>query len=280
MLLMRSNSTIVLLATLCLALQVNAYNFGLMLRGFSAIGSGAANLLTGFFTAFSEEELGLVYDDKFQPTLVSVNAFCQLGKDPKANQGCKDFGNQYVKVSGKWGCGRLFEDDKPACLFRPNPPTNRRVPRVVFFDEEEECGSERRTQYPFGQRAQVPFHQVDNESFVVVDGDEIDPEIKDNSMFYSGTFVADLDKYAAAFQETQNVSENGILAVDVIVETLSLAGIRYPIGKRVCQLCKGTCNVVVSAASRDACKYDACVRLLGGYKGSELTPSCTEIPRP
>lgn len=103
------------------------------------------------------------------------------------------------------------------------------------------------------------------------------------SDFYARTLVTDLERYSDTFDETDEENDDGegrsvVVAVTATVKALDLAGIRYLIGKTVCQVCKGTCNKIMSGVNVDRRKYDSCVMFLGGYGGSDATPSCSLIP--
>jgi hypothetical protein len=119
----------------------------------------------------------------------------------------------------------------------------------------------------------------------VPEDDEILPAFPDREHFFSRELDADLQKYILAYQGTLGDSDLetdtvGPMTIAAIVAALDLAGIRYPIGKRVCQLCKGTCNRLMPKDSVDTCKYTVCVKTLGGYSGSVRNPSCSLVQRP
>ncbi|KAF9114784.1 hypothetical protein BGX30_006490, partial [Mortierella sp. GBA39] len=87
--------------------------------------------------------------------------------------------------------------------------------------------------------------------------------------------------FVARVQAEGNDNDAGkALRLTAIVKALDLAGFRYPIGKNKCVLCQGVCNRILSGVNVDHWKYDACVKFLGGYKGTEDTPSCALIPLP
>ncbi|KAF9944747.1 hypothetical protein BGZ72_002037 [Mortierella alpina] len=156
-----------------------------------------------------------------------------------------------------------------------------KAPDIVFRrDQWRERGRS------YGQthcRSRNPIlREVEYEAPSVVD-DEIVPSFNTTSDFYANTLVANVQKHAAAFEETlgnPDVETNGLITMG-IVKALDLAGIRYPIGLRVCQLCKGTCSKIMPGRMVDTCKFQVCVGTLGGVKVAQgAQPSCSEISQP
>ncbi|KAF9330030.1 hypothetical protein BGZ91_000291, partial [Linnemannia elongata] len=78
----------------------------------------------------------------------------------------------------------------------------------------------------------------------------------------------------------RRVGEQLARAGPAIVKALDLTSIRYSIGKNVSGFCKGVYSKIMSSDNVDRCKCDACVKILGGYKGTEAPPSCDVIHRP
>ncbi|KAF9545248.1 hypothetical protein EC957_011121 [Mortierella hygrophila] len=122
----------------------------------------------------------------------------------------------------------------------------------------------------------TPFHAAhfDND-----DATEID--YLSSSDFYAKTLISDLERYRNIYAEnTDSKSKSPAEALAAIIKALDLTGIRYPIGRNTCDFCKGVCNKIMSSDKIERCKYDACVKFLGGYKGTEAAPSCNLISRP
>lgn len=116
---------------------------------------------------------------------------------------------------------------------------------------------------------------------VFTNEDEIEASFPDASHFNSRVAIANIEQQALIHEALENAdAQSNVLVLEPILQALSVAGIRYPIGKTVCQICKGTCNKIMPAGSVDACKYKACVGFLGGYKGTKSEPSCSDVRRP
>ncbi|KAK9701073.1 hypothetical protein K7432_011896 [Basidiobolus ranarum] len=62
-----------------------------------------------------------------------------------------------------------------------------------------------------------------------------------------------------------------------IFKSLVKAGLRQVNGRSACQACKGLCNRLFSGPTKDTCKYDICVEVIGGVSTTEKNPSCTLI---
>lgn len=126
-----------------------------------------------------------------------------------------------------------------------------------------------------GQAFSFEYQQESSDSFA----DAVEPA--DWSDFYGEPLYAEQTRYRDIIAEMNGFKDpEPSLPLDQIIEWLDKAGFRYPIGKVQCSMCKGTCNRLFSGANRKRCKYDACVKYLGGYRGPDPTPSCTAIPKP
>ncbi|KAF7727200.1 hypothetical protein EC973_007898 [Apophysomyces ossiformis] len=287
------------LAVLCLGLEADAiFNFGNVLNALRGGVEGVGYLVNSILGQLSAEELGILEESMnqtFKAELIAVNALCQAPYradntvDEYPREQCKKFGQRYIKKPGVWGCGKIAGERDFACSYHPGRPRmGVRLAQIDFVDERDNFEARwihgGQSFFYHGRQKTLKETYLDDEDeiFYNEETDEIEPGIDNNSEYYADMLVADLQKYESTFKEAtpeSDVASVG-LAVETIVQTLNLAGIRYPIGKKVCQLCKGTCNVAVPASSRDKCKYEACVKFLGGYKGSDSRPSCRAIPRP
>ncbi|KAF7720377.1 hypothetical protein EC973_009602 [Apophysomyces ossiformis] len=160
------------------------------------------------------------------------------------------------------------------------------MPNVIFDDEASEYEKEWRRTRPY----QVGWRAYQRSNYSTLQDDEPEPGYKDLNDYFGKVLIANVKRYEETYDdgfERMDASFGDVdeqmlagLSVDAIVKLLDKAGIRYPIGQKVCQICKGTCNRILSGANRDRCKYDACVKFLGGYRGNEASPSCTKIPLP
>jgi len=281
---MKPTTIIVPLACLSLALQADAFGFGSFIRTIKLVVDGVSKLADLTSGRFTDAQMGFQEDEDFKAYLVGVTAFCQM-KTPEgrmdANAMCADFGQRYFpKAAGEWGCANVKgdgdeSDDQTLCRFQP---ARHFVPegRELVFG---------RSGRPAFTRAN-PFFDEEENDIAPIEDDEIAPAFPDNDHFYARELTADLRKYTLAYEGTQGDSDDSeadsaaIVTVSAMMSALEIAGIRYPVGKRMCQLCKGTCNRIVPAGSRDTCKYTVCVKRLGGYQGTHTKPSCADVRRP
>ncbi|KAF9925876.1 hypothetical protein FBU30_004432 [Linnemannia zychae] len=259
------------IAILGLAAQGEAFNFGKVLRTNSHMMNSASILINDFLNQYREDSI-TCQADHFKAKLLSTGALCQIKNDRDATDLCRKFGKECIGLSGEWGCGHLDKDPRRACLWRPSKtPSGAHFPKIIFdheerdgtdYEDDEQCAFDSESSYMDESLSSDQFHSA--------------------SDFYAKTLVTDLEHYANTYEEMENEDEDRSpsLHVTAIVKALNLAGIHYPIGKTVCQVCKGTCNKIMSKENMDRCKFDTCVKFLGGYKGNESSPSCSLIPLP
>jgi len=272
---MKINQAIVL-ALLGLATQGEAFNFGKILRTTSRTMSSASSLINTFLNVYKTD--GIVCpEEQFKAKVMSTGALCQLVNDAESIASCRAFGQDCISIAGEWGCGYFDEDpdQRRSCLLRPfRTPKGVTFPKIIFDHDDDNVASyDSKDQYVFKSGSSKMSASMEDEEYDGV------------SDYYARTLVTDLERYSDTFDETNEGDEDEenrsvVLAVTAIVKALDLAGVRYPIGKTVCQVCKGICNKIMSSVNLDRCKYDACVKFLGGYKGSDATPSCDLIPLP
>ncbi|KAK3838855.1 MAG: hypothetical protein J3R72DRAFT_448516 [Linnemannia gamsii] len=282
---------IALLACLTLAVLVDAFKVGDFISVFRVVVEGVGKTAHLKNTQFTAEQMGFQEDGDFKARLVGVTAFCQMqtleGRH-EANRICAEFGQRYYpKAAGVWSCASLKgASDEPLCLFQSAShlvPQGKQASKLAFG----------RGRWPaiipsqdrIGCRVRNPILDEEESEVISVVADEIQPAFRDRAHFYSKNLIADLKKYTAAHERTWPDSDTetdcvGSRPVEAIIRAFELAGIRYPIGKQMCQLCKRTCNRIVPSNSVDICKYTVCVRRLGGYKGPKSTPTCSEVRLP
>ncbi|KAI8345249.1 hypothetical protein B0O80DRAFT_285942 [Mortierella sp. GBAus27b] len=270
---MKVNS-VVALALLGLVSQTEAFNFGRILRTTANTMNSASTIVNSILGVYKDD--GIVCpEEQFKARVVATGAFCQLENDNGAIAACQNFGQDCIAIPGRWGCGRLDNDPRRSCLFQPHKaPRGHKFPKIIFDSDDDDLSAYDRHGRNFLSWKPSPL-SLESDEFT------------GTSDYYAKTLVADLEKASGTFELTidEEEDDNGeprsvILAVTAIVKALDLAGIRYPIGKTVCQVCKGTCNKIMSGENVNRCKYDACVKFLGGYKGSAAQPSCSTIPLP
>ncbi|KAF9128318.1 hypothetical protein BGX30_014372 [Mortierella sp. GBA39] len=274
------------LVVLCLAAHGEAFNFGELL-GTAASTLKGASTATNFLGVYKQD--GVVCPEvQFKAKVVSTNSLCQLVEDFESMDACRSFGSSCVSIPGQWGCGSVETRGEPqrGCLFRPRrAPRGRTLPKIIFDFEDDDVSMEYYNdggRCVFGGRKPVnypptPFHATHLDD----DDDAILVDYSSASDFYAKTTISDLERYHDIFTEnTDSKSKTPAQSLVAIIKALDLAGIRYPIGKNTCGFCKGVCNKIFSGDNIERCKYDACVKFLGGYKGTEATPSCDLISLP
>ncbi|KAF9578532.1 hypothetical protein BGW38_005613 [Lunasporangiospora selenospora] len=265
-------SSVIAITLVGLATQGEAFSFGKILRTTSNTMRGVNTIINGFLGVYRDD--GIVCPDhQFQARVIGTSAYCQIENDPQARALCQNFGSDCIAIPGRWGCGRLDGDPHRACLFQPaKVPSGVKLPKIIFDDDDDFSLRGNKNQYSMGRSPSAPVARLEDDDYT------------GSSDFYAKTLINTLERSSDLYDEGEE--DNGeeprsvILAVTAIVKALDMAGIRYPIGKTVCQVCKGTCNKIMSNENVDRCKYDACVKFLGGYTGSEAKPSCTLIPKP
>jgi hypothetical protein len=266
---MKVNS-VVALALLGFATQTEAiFNFGKVLRTTANAMKSCDIIVNNILGVYKQDNI-VCPEQQFKARVIATGAFCQLENDQESIAACQSFGQDCIAIPGRWGCGRLDGDPRRGCLFQPHKaPTGRRLPKVIFDDDDDLSAYDRHGRNFLNWKP----------SPLSLD------EFQGTSDYYAHTLVSDLEMSTGTFDEVKEEDEfdeprSVALAVTAIVKALDLAGIRYPIGKTVCQVCKGTCNRIFSGENVDRCKYDACVKFLGGFKGQEARPSCETIPLP
>jgi hypothetical protein len=113
-----------------------------------------------------------------------------------------------------------------------------------------------------------------------LDDDEIPIAYDGMSSLFAKTTIADLARYERTFEDNENPGKDKESVTASAVKALNLAGIRYPAGKADCSRCKKICGNIFSGDHARICKYSACVKFLGGYRGSEEEPDCDVVERP
>ncbi|KAF9945645.1 hypothetical protein BGZ72_001138, partial [Mortierella alpina] len=267
----------------------DAFNFGQIIRTVAAAVDGCSKMIHSFSESFTAEELGFSPDADYKARLLAVNALCQLesrkGLD-ESEKMCNQFGQRYYKNDvGRWGCGSLRKEEEKGyfCTFEPTvayTASGVKVPDIVLRRDQWREKGRSSGQTPCS--SEKPIVSEEYEMAPAVD-DEIEPSFKSSSHFFASALLSEVEQHASAYEDTQ--SDRGLeansFATMAIVKALGVAGIRYPIGLRVCQLCKGTCNKIMPKSMLDTCKHQVCVGLLGGVKVTQGTePSCSEISQP
>ncbi|KAF9128319.1 hypothetical protein BGX30_014373 [Mortierella sp. GBA39] len=264
---------VVVLAFLGFAAQGEAFNFGKILGTTARTMNGASSLINTFINAYKDD--GIVCPgDQFKAKVLSTGALCQLENNAESIAACREFGRDCISIPGEWGCGILDEDPdrRRSCLFRPSrAPNGVKFPKILFDHDDDDINAS------YGSKDQYVFKSGSSKMGASMEDGEYDGA----SDFYARTLVTDLERYSDIFDESEvEEGQSVVLSTTAIVKALDLAGFRYPIGKAVCQVCKGVCNKIMSGDNIDRCKYDACVKFLGGYKGTEAIPSCDLISLP
>ncbi|KAG0042849.1 hypothetical protein BGZ89_006733, partial [Linnemannia elongata] len=226
-------------------------------------------------------------NQEFEAKVVSVNALCRL-EGEESNESCRQFGEKCIGMKGKWGCGNFDGEDDRGCLFRPRfSPAGTRASKIVFDDEAEhrergDAGS----QCVFGRRVGRSALGGHN---TVDDGDDEtgDKELgfSDENSFLATSVISEVTQYEAIYNELRNIEEEAEEQAGVSSMVLTIAvmlakkGFTPPMPKWSCSPCKGTCNALFffKPSWKNACKYDVCVKYLGGYKGSQSQPSCNVL---
>ncbi|KAG0168549.1 hypothetical protein DFQ29_010100 [Apophysomyces sp. BC1021] len=69
----------------------------------------------------------------------------------------------------------------------------------------------------------------------------------------------------------------GVQVQALPVDTIRGVGFTAVKTPNQCRACKGVCNKLLSGKALDTCKYDICIKLLGGVKTDEAKPSCSLV---
>ncbi|KAF7720626.1 hypothetical protein EC973_006873, partial [Apophysomyces ossiformis] len=251
--------------TLSLALQGEAFNYGIIFDPLLKI----VNAIDGYIYYEESSVKCTMSDFKFQ--LIGASSLCQQVNNQMANQVCRSFGSSCIDLDGTWGCGGLDVTGERACYFSP---TVRAIdgPNIIFDDDPNGYKGEPKDihQFPFGRKVSQLHNQ-----FTFRKGQ---PEYRSLSELFSKTFTSTLIRYNETYAAVGKV--NARFGVEAFVKVLDLAEIRYPIGRGVCKRCKAICSSLFLGENLNTCKYDTCVKRLGGYKGDQSFASCSELPLP
>ncbi|KAF9582218.1 hypothetical protein BGW38_000493 [Lunasporangiospora selenospora] len=200
---------------------------------------------------------------------------------------CRVFGEDCIGLQGEWGCGAFDDEEgRRGCLFRPSHGVS--ASNIIF---DHEIGENRQRGNNGGQclfgRKVARFNQGRS---ITTGGDGNHEEtsgadlgFKDISGFFLGSINNTMSQLHDTYLELDKI-ENGFDSEamgtsDMVLKIVNMLRLTPPIPRWQCQACKGTCNILFSfkPSWRDVCKHDACVKYLGGYKGTEASPSCTLI---
>ncbi|KAF9925877.1 hypothetical protein FBU30_004433 [Linnemannia zychae] len=264
------------IAMVYLAAQSEAYNFGKLLGTTAHSMNGAGILVNTFLNHFKDPVV--CPENHFKSKIMSTSALCQLVDDNDALDVCRSFGSSCVSVPGRWGCGYIETKlgKQRGCFFEPRrPPSGVKLPRVKFDNDKGDRMSDHYNdgfQCIFGRRTTSDFSSWFSPR--EEDSDTIDVDYHGMSDFYAKTSVSDMWRYYETWEENSDSgSKSPTQALTAIVKALDLAGIRYPVGKNTCNFCKNVCGKIMSGDNVNRCKYDACVKFLGGYRGKDNSPS-------
>lgn len=277
---------VISLSVLFFAVQVESLNFGVLIDTIRDTVEGA-NSLVGIVNAIHETHAqgGIICPrEEFQAKSVAVTALCQLPGE-ESDESCRRFGEQCISMKGKWGCGTLDRNNKRGCMFSVMGAYD---PNVVFDDE---VGHHRGrvnigNQYLFGRRvagtAQAEYeYAVDGRDYEEPEDEE--KHVLDRNSFFADGIISGLDQYDNIYNELQKIEDGveeeaiGVAAMVLkIVGMLAVKGFTPPLHPRMCSPCKAACSTLffMKSSWKNVCKYDACIKFLGGYKGPEAEPSC------
>ncbi|KAF9574585.1 hypothetical protein BGW38_008304, partial [Lunasporangiospora selenospora] len=240
---MQFKAILSLLACSCVITQTDAFGFLSLIPIVKVVVDAASDVLGHVKTPrFTYADNNIEIKD-FQSSLMMAHSGCIAPWNADAGPRCLKFGATYGKEErGRWGCAMFFGDETYACMFKPervHKGPDREDRDIVFYDDIPMPRITAKAQCAIGRKvrraAPNPDQNIDDPS----DPDTIEPAFNTADQFFSQTLITELNSFSASSVSVESSEmTQSVISVGLIRKTLGFAGIRYPIGRRLCQLCK------------------------------------------